>query len=98
MSFSLLFTTEAKLDVQDAWLWYEKQRAGLGDEFILSLEATLSEIERTPLIYQIQFKDIRIALLKRFPYKAVFTVEKEQIIIIGVLNSKRDPTVWITRV
>ncbi|HET9053851.1 MAG TPA: hypothetical protein VFM90_06755 [Cyclobacteriaceae bacterium] len=39
MLYSLEITREAKLDIQEAWLWYEEQNNGLGDDFLLMLES-----------------------------------------------------------
>lgn len=97
MTYQLELTEEAKLDVQDAWLWYENQKSNLGDEFLLSVEAALSEIERNPFLYQIKYIDVRIALLRRFPYKVIYVIEETRIGILGVLHDRRDPSVWMAR-
>lgn len=98
MTYQLELTEEARLDIQEAWFWYEHQKANLGDEFLLSVEASLSEIERNPFLYQINDTSIRIALMKRFPYKVIYSVEATRIGIIGVLHNRRDPSVWMVRV
>lgn len=97
MTYQLQFTEEAKLDVQEAWLWYEEQKANLGEEFILSLEASINQIERNPLQYQTHYNIFRIAILRRFPYKVVFIAEEQVIIVIGVIHNQRDPSVWMAR-
>ena len=38
----------AKSDLQAAYEWYEKEKAGLGDEFLDEFEITLSLVERNP--------------------------------------------------
>ena len=39
---------EAEADVAEAFAWYEERRPGLGDRFLLSVEAVLAAIERYP--------------------------------------------------
>lgn len=97
MSYQLELTEEARLDIQESWLWYENQKANLGNEFLLSVEAALSEVERNPFHYQIIYNNVRLAILKRFPYKVVYSIEETRIGIIGVLHNKRDPSVWMVR-
>jgi len=97
MTYRLELTDEARLDVQEAWLWYENLKANLGEEFLLSLEASLNEIERNPLLYQIYHNNSRIALLKRFPYKAIYVIENSIVGVIAVIHNKRDPSIWMVR-
>lgn len=44
---------EAELDIIDAVAWYEEQRAGLGGEFVIELDAVMQRMAQTssqPLI------------------------------------------------
>lgn len=38
MNTRLVIRPEAERDVQEAYLWYEKQREGLGEDFLLCVE------------------------------------------------------------
>ena len=49
MSYRLSISGFAELDLLDAMVWYEEQREGLSNEFELSIDASLSLIERSPL-------------------------------------------------
>jgi hypothetical protein len=37
---------EAELDIAEAYVWYEGRRAGLGEEFLSSVDACLESIRR----------------------------------------------------
>jgi hypothetical protein len=39
MAAELILAPEAELDVAEAYAWYEKRRAGLGEEFLSSVDA-----------------------------------------------------------
>jgi plasmid stabilization system protein ParE len=41
-------TPLARLHLDDAWNWYEKQEAGRGDEFIVEFQARLRDIREYP--------------------------------------------------
>jgi hypothetical protein len=43
MIYQLELTQEARLDVEDAWYWYESKRTGLGEEFLISLKAAINK-------------------------------------------------------
>jgi len=39
MLADLVVAPEAQIDLDDAYVWYERQRPGLGEEFLSSLDA-----------------------------------------------------------
>lgn len=57
----------ASVDIEGAVDWYDGQRAGLGDEFLDQLAATLERITEHPFLHEDLQKGIRRALLRRFP-------------------------------
>lgn len=98
MLYSLEITREAKLDIQEAWLWYEERNNGLGDDFLLMLEALLDGLKRNPFLYEEKYDGLSVGLLKRFPYKVVYTIQGDVVGIIGVIHTSRNPTIWKDRV
>ena len=49
MTAELVFAPEAELDIAEAYAWYERRRAGLGEEFLSALDACIESIRRQPL-------------------------------------------------
>ena len=45
---NLLLLPEAKQDIRNAYFWYEKQAFSLGKDFLQSLEACFSLIQKNP--------------------------------------------------
>jgi len=66
--YQLLISDESRLDILDAYSWYESRRVRLGKDFELCLEVGLSQIERDPFIFQKRYKNFRIYFIERFPY------------------------------
>ena len=85
------FTVVAREDVREIVWWYRNEREGLEDRFLFSLKVSLNELGANPLIHPIQFQDIRAVLLKRFPYKVYYTLLESNVIILGVIHTKRSP-------
>jgi toxin ParE1/3/4 len=52
VSYALLVRRQAKSDLQRAAKWYEKQRTGLGREFVSEVERTLRRVADNPFLYQ----------------------------------------------
>jgi hypothetical protein len=46
MPVELVIAPEAELDIAEAYVWYEGRRAGLGEEFLSSVDACLESIRR----------------------------------------------------
>ncbi len=97
MNTRLRIEPEAEADIEQAFAWYESQRVGLGDEFLLSLEAVLAAADRSPESFPVVDHGLRRALMRRFPFGVFFTLEVESTIVLGVLHAKRDPTIWKQR-
>ena len=94
MKLALIIRPEAERDLAEAHGWYESKIPGLGSDFLLCVDATLYSLQRTPEIYPIVHKNVRRALIRRFPYGVFYLVEKDRIVIIGVLHARRDPRTW----
>jgi plasmid stabilization system protein ParE len=88
---------EAQADIREAARWYESREAGLGLRFVGEVRASLQHITYTPLRFPIVEKDVRRALLHKFPYSVYFVSEPEAEAIIAVLHQHRRPTAWKSR-
>ena len=91
MKYKVIARPEAEDDLKEAFYWYEDKRTGLGYDFLLQVDAGINFIYRNPEIHSIEYKGTRKHLIKRFPYKIIYLVEEEKIIILAVLHGKRRP-------
>jgi hypothetical protein len=89
MNQPIALQLEARNDVVDAALWYERQKAGLSEEFFRDLQEILSAIEERPTSFPIVRKDIRRALLRRFPYAVYFRMEPNVILVRAIVHTSR---------
>ncbi len=48
MSYQLIISLEAELDIQDAFEWYEQRDSGVGSEFVRAVDSYLALIGRNP--------------------------------------------------
>jgi len=91
-------TAGQRHSVKEEFSWYEEKRIGLGYDFLLQIDAGIRFIERDPEIYQIGYKGTRKHIIKRFPYKMIYLLEKHKIIILAIIHSKRNPNLIIRRI
>jgi|SRR5579871_3649300 len=97
MSRRLIVRRQAESDIATAARWYEEQRAGLSLRFRSALDQVLSTIERNPERFAPIYRDLRRALLRRFPYGVLFVTRSDTTIVVGVLHTSRNPTLWRAR-
>jgi plasmid stabilization system protein ParE len=88
---------EAQADIREAATWYETREAGLGLRFVGEVRESLRRIADSPLRFPIVDKDVRRALLHKFPYSTYFVNEPEAAKIIAVLHQHRRPGTWKSR-
>ena len=98
MSLTVTFRRQARKELQEAVDWYEQKRTGLGEQFRLGVEKVLDRICQTPEIHAFAYRDVRCALVPRFPYAVYYRVRRGRLVIIAVLHAKRDPGAWQSRV
>lgn len=97
MIYEVVLSDAAIRDIEQAVVWYEERRKGLGYEFELSLEAGITFLERHPLSCPKKYKDIRVKFIKRFPYGLHYEVIDNSVKIIAVFHMKRSPYRWVER-
>ena len=97
MSYEIIISIAAQLDIEQAIEWYEGQLQGLGDRVKQSLYDSLLEIESNPHLSSKRYKEIRIKYIKVFPYGIHYLVEGNEIKVYGFFHMKRNPTKWLER-
>jgi plasmid stabilization system protein ParE len=94
MTYRLVVRRIAQEEFDDAFDWYEKQRAGLGVQFAEQVQAAFRQISRQPEIHPPVIRDIRRARIARFPYTLIYRVRGDRVIVLGVFHDRRDPKRW----
>lgn len=83
--------------MRGAYLWYEEQRPGLGEEFLHALKAAEDFVAAFPLSCSVVHRDTRRALLKRFPYGLYFRLVDDEIVVVACYHGRRHPEGWKRR-
>ena len=84
----------AAADIEDAFLWYEQQRPGLGSEFLSTVDDALQAIQRAPQRHPVIHRNTRRALLPRFPYGIYYRTYPDLVVIVACMHGRRDPRRW----
>ncbi len=97
MTYTIRFSQLASDDLTEVLGWYKEQNVeGLNKRFIEALSKVLRRLENNPLSNPIVHNNVRQALLKKFPYKVLYTFDNAvvEVLIIAVIHQKRDPQIW----
>jgi len=97
MMRQLRLRSEAEEDFLRIFEWYEAQRAGLGEDFLLCVEAAFETIRENPTAFSCIQQNIRRVLTRRFPYAIFYIVEDQSLTVLGVFHCRRNPRTWKSR-
>lgn len=91
MSFELEIRPIARIEILEAYDWYEAQRAGLGVEFLEALEQFYEILHVNPHTFSYYDEPVRDGKINRFPYTVAYEVVKNTIIIYSVFMVRQHP-------
>lgn len=97
MVYKVLIVKRADLEIEEAFLYYENIRKGLGEKFLLDYKDHLKTLYKFPF-FEEKYNIVRTLSLKKFPYTIHFTVDenKKIVSIQAVTSNHQDPN--ITRI
>ncbi len=100
MNYRLVVRPEVDADLLEIESWYNQQQPGLGREFLQSAREAMVRLQRNPLLYRVQLKrrQIRWVYPRRFPYRIIFRVVRDTVIIAAVIHAARHDRHWKKRV
>jgi plasmid stabilization system protein ParE len=97
MTLRIVFRRAAKSEFEEAAVWYDEQRRGLGEEFIFEIDQSLASAAAAPLRYPVVYGDIRRTVARRFPYAVYFRVRSDTLVVLAVFHGRRNPAIWQRR-
>lgn len=85
---------DALEDLNEGFLFYEAQEAGLGDYFSTCLRADIEGLKVSAGVHRVVCRDYRRLLSKVFPYGIFYTLDGERAVVWAVIDLRKDPA-WI---
>ena len=98
MSYRIYLRPDAETDIEEAAQWYEKQREGLGDEFLDEVLSVFKIISNNPYMYAVVQRHIRRAVIHRFPFGIYYLIEEDSLVVVAVMHGSRHPKRWQQRI
>lgn len=97
MNYVLEFRPPARKELDEAYNWYESQQSGLGTDFLDCIDETINFICLFPESYTAVYRDIRRAVVKRFPYAVYYRIVSSRVIVTAIFHGKRGSKAWRRR-
>ena len=94
MSLRVEIRDRASQEFIESYLWYEKQREGLGEEFHDEVQEHFAILRERPQGFAKWRGPYKRINLQRFPFLIIFRVVKNVVIVFSVFHNKRDPKQW----
>jgi len=89
MAFNLLIKPITYVDIDEIVAWYEKAAPGLGKRFLNNVEASFKKIQNNPDAFTYIKYPVRRFIVEKFPYKILYQVSGDVIVILGICHAKR---------
>jgi plasmid stabilization system protein ParE len=98
MTRRLVLEPEAEAEIAQAAGWYEASSREVGIAFLRAVEGVLETIQQNPHQYQVIFRQVRRAPLRRFPYGLMYVASEQEIVVVACIHGRRNPKRWKGRV
>ena len=86
-------SSDALIDLEEGFDFYQRQSQGLGTYFISCLTSDIEALNYFGGIHQV-VNGYHRALSKRFPFSIYYDIKSETLTVVAVLDARQDP-LWI---
>ena len=90
-------SASAERELDQAFEFYEQQRAGLGAEFLGAVRGTSLQVSEWPLAGRPFTRELRSTVVRRFPYWLIYEQRDSLIWITAVAHQSRGAEYWRSR-
>jgi hypothetical protein len=91
--FTVLFSKQSIIDIEEAIVFYNEQQRGLGNTFHTDFEKTYKSIIINPYFASVKYDNVRCATLNKFPFSVHYIVDDTtlSVLIVSVFNTWKEP-------
>jgi hypothetical protein len=88
----------AQRDLAAGMEYYDQASPGLGLEFVMEVERTIGRILLQPEAWTKVSATCRRCRTRRFPYGVFYWIERDEVVVSGVMDLRRHPDSWRSRI
>lgn len=87
----------ARRDYDESFDWYASRSLLAAERFERAVEKALRQISENPERFAMVGQDHRGCALERFPFRLIYRIDPERILVVAVAHAKRRPNYWTRR-
>ena len=91
------FLSIAERELTDAFEYYDGEKPGLGLEFMVEVEAAIQRIVEFPEARPKISDRVRRCRTRRFPFGVLYQLPDEEILVVAIMDLRRDSESWKDR-
>ena len=94
---NVVVCSAAEIDYTESLTWYAKQSDVAANDFDMEFDRALSTISDDPKRFPMCDMRHRFFLLRRFPFRIIYRIVSDDIVVIAVAHSSRSQDYWSDR-
>jgi plasmid stabilization system protein ParE len=94
MAFDVTILHGATIEVTEILDWYNEQNDFSAGEFHNDYLSSIEKLKANPQFYSYIHKQFRRLLMEKFPYKIIYEITGNKVIIYRVSHTSRDDRNW----
>ena len=100
MKYRVSIRPDALFDIIEAAKWYDEKQLGIGKEFSETVRSEIRSLSEKALMHAVRFKRKNVPwfIPPRFPYKIVYRIESDCVVVYAVTHAARQDREWKKRV
>jgi plasmid stabilization system protein ParE len=93
LKFKIIYSALSKVELQEAVLWYNKQKKYSGKKLKADVKNTVGKIIQNPNFTSVKYDTTHVAALRTFPYTIHYEIDFDNklIRIISIFHTSRKP-------
>ncbi len=84
-------------EFDDARAFYEMEQSGLGLRFEYEIKQSLLRIKQYTRAWSSERKEIRRYFVHKFPFKIIYSIQKDILVVLAFAHFHRKPYYWVDR-
>ncbi|WP_425618693.1 type II toxin-antitoxin system RelE/ParE family toxin [Anatilimnocola sp. NA78] len=87
----------ARVDFDETYDWYSARSPTAANRFITAIDDALAVVVSNPLRFASDDGIHRLCPVRRFPFRIVYRIESDTIIVVAITHGSRSSTYWQDR-
>ena len=87
----------ARRDFDESFDWYAERSVRAAARFAGAVDATLGKVAANPTQFASPDGVHRECPIKKFPYRVVYRIVENRVLVVAIAHAKRQPAYWSGR-